>query len=74
VEESEQWLEGTAPADTPFWRPQLEMSLGPRLAQADAAARAALEAAIAEAFGRETKDGRCRLVAHVRVVTGNKAG
>ncbi len=74
VEESELWLEGTAPADKPFWRPQLEMSVGPRLAQADAAARAALEAAVAEAFARETKDGRCRLVAHARIVTGDKAG
>jgi ubiquinone/menaquinone biosynthesis C-methylase UbiE len=70
IEERELRLEGAAPADAPFWRPQLEMSVGPRLERADQATRRALEAEVASGFAAEARDGRCRLLAHVRIVTG----
>jgi ubiquinone/menaquinone biosynthesis C-methylase UbiE len=72
VEESELRLDGTAPLGTPFWRPQLEMSIGPRLEKAEAAQRKALEAAVADGFAREISEGRYRLAAHARIVAGDK--
>jgi SAM-dependent methyltransferase len=74
VVERELKVEGSVPLGTAFWRPQVEMSLGPRLAKATEAQRAAVGAAIEEAFGKEVADGRYRLNAHTRIVTGDKPG
>ena len=71
VEEEEVRLDGSAPIGQPFWRPQLEMSLGPQIGRADPAQQRALEAAIAEAFAREIQGDRYVLTAHVRIVTGD---
>lgn len=71
VEEQEVRLGGSVPVGQPFWRPQLEMSLGPRLNHADPERRRALEAAIAEAFAREIQGDRYILAAHVRIVAGD---
>jgi len=71
VEEEEVRLDGSAPIGQPFWRPQLEMSLGPQIGRADPAQQRALEAAIAEAFSREIQGDRYVLTAHVRIVTGD---
>lgn len=73
VAEEEVRLAGSAPVGRPFWRPQLEMSLGPRFIRADAARRRALEAAVTDAFSREIRDDRYILAAHVRICTGHRA-
>jgi len=70
VAEEELRLSGSMPLGEPFWRPQLEMSLGTRIASATAERRRALETAVEEAFSREVRDGRYVLSAHVRIVTG----
>jgi ubiquinone/menaquinone biosynthesis C-methylase UbiE len=73
TEEIEHRFQGEVPADSPFWRPQLEMSFGPRLATMSEAERTALEQAVAEAFARQSDEEILRLDAHVRVVRGTAA-
>jgi len=56
---------------TPFWQPNLEMSLGKRFAELDAAQVAKLNESLAEAFAAYVEDGRYRLDSHVRVGIGS---
>lgn len=70
VVEDEHRLSGTVPIGKPFWMPQMEMTLGPRLARAAPDRRKVLEAALAEAFLGAIEDGRYALRAHVRVASG----
>jgi ubiquinone/menaquinone biosynthesis C-methylase UbiE len=70
VEEEELRLTGSMPLGEPFWRPQLEMSLGTRITNAATEKRRALEAAVEDAFGREIQDGHYVLAAHTRIVSG----
>jgi SAM-dependent methyltransferase len=74
VAEEELRLGGKVPLDKPFWRPQIEMTLGPPLARATPAQREALEAAVADAFAKEIvrdpKGEHYALSAHVRIVSG----
>lgn len=59
------------PAGKPFWRPQVEMSFGHRIANLDESGRNALDAALANAFAAFIDDeNRYRLRAHIRVVSG----
>jgi ubiquinone/menaquinone biosynthesis C-methylase UbiE len=62
----------TAPADKPFWRPQLDMSFGHLLDGISDADSKALDARIREKLAPlRSKDGRgYRLKAHIRLVTG----
>lgn len=59
------------PAGRPFWRPQVEMSFGHRVADLDDSGRERLDAALTDAFAAFIgDDGRYHLRAHIRVVTG----
>jgi SAM-dependent methyltransferase len=73
-EEIEHRFHGEVPAGAPFWKPQLDMTFGPHLEAMNAAERATLEQAIAEAFSRISSGETLRLDAHIRVVVGSKAG
>ncbi len=70
VEEREHRLSGRADPETPFWAPQLDMSLANRLVGIAPERRAALESAIAERFRARAENGEVRLYAHVRVAVG----
>ena len=70
VVEEELRLSGSMPMGEPFWRPQLEMSLGTRITSATNERRRMLEAAVEKAFSREIRDDRYLLTAHVRIVSG----
>ncbi len=59
-------------AGQPFWRPQLDMMFADRLKSADAATRAALDAAVQANFAPHLKDGRYRLSAETRLVVGSR--
>jgi len=72
VVEEELRLSGSAPVGKPFWRPQVEMSLAPRLERASEAERKALDESVAEAFGEEISGESYRLSAHVRIVAGER--
>jgi len=61
-------------AGQPFWRPQLEMIFGDRLADLDAAARAALDQRVRQGFARYLKGSRYFLTAETRLVTGHRPG
>jgi SAM-dependent methyltransferase len=61
-------------AGQPFWRPQLEMLLGDRMAALDAAARRALDQRVQQRFARYLKGSRYFLTAETRLVTGIKPG
>ncbi|HYB10687.1 MAG TPA: class I SAM-dependent methyltransferase [Alphaproteobacteria bacterium] len=71
VKEEDLHLSGSMPLGEPFWRPQVEMSLGTRLTNATAQKQRALEVAVEEAFAGEIQDGRYVLAAHARIVTGS---
>lgn len=65
-------FEGRAPADRPFWRPQLAMSFGHLLEDGDEAAHAAIDAAMRRALAPQlAEDGtRYRLQAHALLAAG----
>ncbi|MDJ0948682.1 MAG: class I SAM-dependent methyltransferase [Alphaproteobacteria bacterium] len=58
------------PAAQPFWQAQVDMGLGPRLADATADERAALDEAIQQGFARTIKDGLYHLSMHARLGLG----
>ena len=58
------------PADRPFWQPMLEMTLGPRIGEAGAEARAQLDGEIRAQLAGNLDGGRYRLQVHVRLATG----
>lgn len=71
VEEEDLHFRPRPPVGRPFWRPQVEMSFGHRIADLDDAARQALDDALAKAFAAYIGDDeRYHLRAHIRVVTG----
>jgi SAM-dependent methyltransferase len=72
AEERELRFAPRIPASEPFWRPQVDMTFGPLLAQADPARREALETALAEGFGAYREEGFFRLKMHVRIGLGSR--
>lgn len=61
-------------AGQPFWRPQLDMIFGDRLADLDAAARTALESRVQQGFARYLKGSRYFLTSETRLIVGSKPG
>jgi ubiquinone/menaquinone biosynthesis C-methylase UbiE len=72
AEEHELRFEPRIPIGVPFWRPQVEMTFGPLLARADAARRAALEAALAEGFAAFRSGDHYQLRVHARIAVANR--
>jgi SAM-dependent methyltransferase len=72
AEEQDLRFEPRIPAGQPFWRPQVDMTFGPLLAEADRAERAALDAALAEGFAAFVEGDYYRLKMHVKVVVGTR--
>ncbi|WP_368744773.1 class I SAM-dependent methyltransferase [Desertibaculum subflavum] len=58
----------------PFWRPQLDMIFGDRLADLDAASRTALDQRVQQGFARYLKGSRYFLTAETRLIVGTKPG
>jgi ubiquinone/menaquinone biosynthesis C-methylase UbiE len=71
IKEEDLRLSGSMPLGEPFWRPQMEMSLGTRIASVGAEKLRALETAIADAFKGEIQDDHYVLAAHTRIVSGS---
>lgn len=74
VTEEDQLYTPRVPEGTRFWAPQIDMTMGHRLARATAAQKSAFDAAVERGFAACIKDGEYQLKLHARVVTGEKAG
>ncbi len=70
VEERELRFAPTPPAGSRFWAPNVEMSFGATLEALSPARRAALDAAIEDAFEAYLDGDVYRITAHARVATG----
>lgn len=70
VEERELRFTPQVPVDRPFWRPNLDMSLGPRLESSSEDERRALEAAIRKHLEAYRDGAVYKLTAHIRIGLG----
>jgi len=70
VEERELRFSPKVPVGKPFWRPQVDMTMGRRLESASLEQRQALERAIEDGFAKYLKDGEYHLNAHVKIGVG----
>lgn len=70
VEEREIRFTPEVPSDRPFWRPMLDMTFGPWLADVPAAGRDAIERGIRERLEPHRTGGLYRLRVHVRIGIG----
>lgn len=61
------------PEDVEFWHPQVDMTMGHRLAGATDEQKAAFADAVSEGFAALIEDGQYVLKLHARVVTGQRS-
>ena len=62
------------PVGVAFWQPIVGMNMGAAMRGLDNAALQALDAKVAEAYAPYIEDGKYRLAAHIRVLSGRKPG